>query len=227
MERKKIKAVFFDVEGTFLHISPSVGEVYARFWKEKGYEVSPSEIMQRFIPAFRDKFKHDKVERWTQEICKKSWYQIFEKTFEPLKNAPCFEEVFQKSWEFFATKDCVILAQDFPEILSLLKKQGIKTAVISNWDARLRNILKQLGLGELFDEIFIGCEVGYLKPDLKLFQTALEVLKVDPHKALMIGDSLKNDIEPAKTIGMLTYHYQGEPFSEVYRKIFYDLNFDI
>ena len=220
MRINSIKAVFFDVEGTFLQISPSVGEVYARFWREKGYEVSPSEVMERFVKAFRDKFKHDRVDRWTQELCKKGWYQVFEKTFESFKNAPCFDEVFQKSWDFFATKDCVVLAEDFPEILRLLKKEKIKTAVISNWDARLRNILRELGLEDLLDEVFIGCEVGYLKPDLRLYQTALEVLGVKPEETLMIGDSIENDVKPAKALGMLTYHYQGEPFLEVYRKIF-------
>ena len=43
---------------------------------------------------------------------------------------------------------------------------------------------------------------GAAKPDLKAFLAVLAKMKVDPEEAVMVGDSVENDILPAKELGM-------------------------
>ncbi|MBK6910120.1 MAG: HAD family hydrolase [bacterium] len=47
-------------------------------------------------------------------------------------------------------------------------------------------------------------EYGLYKPDLRVFQHALERLRIEPHEALMVGDRPDNDVVPAKLLGIKT-----------------------
>lgn len=49
-----------------------------------------------------------------------------------------------------------------------------------------------------------SAEAGCAKPDLRLFEMALQKAKCDPSDAIMVGDRLDNDIIPAKKLGMKT-----------------------
>jgi len=52
--------------------------------------------------------------------------------------------------------------------------------------------------------IVLSDEVGFSKPDTRIFFHALKVAGCEPEKAVMVGDRLDNDIGPAKSIGMTT-----------------------
>lgn len=43
-----------------------------------------------------------------------------------------------------------------------------------------------------------------ISPGPELFQAALEKLALKPEEVLMVGDSLRYDLEPAKALGMNT-----------------------
>ncbi|GLC81325.1 haloacid dehalogenase [Lacrimispora brassicae] len=49
-----------------------------------------------------------------------------------------------------------------------------------------------------------SAEIGISKPDIRIFQMAVDKSNCPPEKAIMIGDRLDNDIYPAKKIGMRT-----------------------
>lgn len=63
---------------------------------------------------------------------------------------------------------------------------------------------QQLGIAGYFDMIITSEGVGFGKPDLHMFQLALERANCVPEDAVMIGDRLDNDIAPAKQLGIKT-----------------------
>ena len=83
------------------------------------------------------------------------------------------------------------LYPDTVAVLTMLRDNGIATAVVSNiaWD--IRRVLVPAGAEA--DEYVLSFEVGAAKPDPRIFQTALSRLGVDPGEALMVGDSEEND----------------------------------
>jgi putative hydrolase of the HAD superfamily len=83
-----------------------------------------------------------------------------------------------------------------------LKNEGIRTALVSNWDVRCRDLVDDLGLGSVLDELVISSEIGAEKPDRRVFLTALGRLDVEPDRALMVGDSRRIDLRPAEELGM-------------------------
>jgi putative hydrolase of the HAD superfamily len=47
-----------------------------------------------------------------------------------------------------------------------------------------------------------SAEHGYMKPHPAIFQAALQLMQVAPGDAVMVGDSLTQDVEGAARIGM-------------------------
>lgn len=58
------------------------------------------------------------------------------------------------------------------------------------------------GLGGYFDEIVVSGDLGFGKPDPRIFQTILSRLGTGPAEAIMIGNSLETDIEGARAACM-------------------------
>jgi beta-phosphoglucomutase-like phosphatase (HAD superfamily) len=62
--------------------------------------------------------------------------------------------------------------------------------------------LSALDIARYFDTIVISEDVGVIKPDPKIFAFALERLGAKAHEAVMVGDSLANDIAGAINAGI-------------------------
>ena len=74
-----------------------------------------------------------------------------------------------------------VSAGAFPAVHKL-RKRGVKTAIISDFDTRLRELVQSYGMDRAFDEIICSAEVGAEKPDPRIFQAACDRLGVEPHE---------------------------------------------
>jgi len=83
-------------------------------------------------------------------------------------------------WELYA---------DTVATLQALKAAGVPVAVVSNIGFDLRGLAGELGFADLVDEFVLSYEVGRTKPDPAIFWRACAALRVDPERALMVGDS--------------------------------------
>ena len=94
----------------------------------------------------------------------------------------------------------------FPDargILENLKNHKIPTGLISNGDSsNQRWKLNKENLTQYFDPIIISGEVDVSKPDLRIFEIALQKAGAQKESSWYIGDSPVHDIEPAKKFGM-------------------------
>ncbi len=82
---------------------------------------------------------------------------------------------------------------DTAEVLKGLHRQGIKTAVVSNIAFDVRPAFVALGVADYVDEFVLSFEVGAVKPDAAIFETALARLGVQASHAVMVGDSDEAD----------------------------------
>lgn len=94
--------------------------------------------------------------------------------------------------------------QPFPEVvdtLQALKQRGFCLAVVSNLAPPYAVPIKRHFLS-LVDHFVFSFEVGAIKPEPKIFQVLCEKLETAPSEVLMVGDSMKSDIQSAKQFGM-------------------------
>jgi HAD superfamily hydrolase (TIGR01509 family) len=82
---------------------------------------------------------------------------------------------------------------DTADVLKGLHRQGIKTAVVSNIAFDVRPAFDAIGVDDYIDEVVLSYEVGAIKPDAAIFETALTRLGVDAAHAVMVGDSDEAD----------------------------------
>jgi putative hydrolase of the HAD superfamily len=98
------------------------------------------------------------------------------------------------------------LFPDALDTLRWLKERGFKLGAVTDrafGGPRFMAELSEYGLDELFGVVTISSDVGYLKPHPKIFQHALEALRVGVEETMMVGDSLRSDVAGAKNMGMV------------------------
>lgn len=83
-----------------------------------------------------------------------------------------------------------------------LRNRGVRTAVVSNSDGRVRGKLARLGLAEHLEFVIDSHEEGVEKPDAEIFHRALERMGVAPERAAYIGDIYSIDTVGARAAGM-------------------------
>jgi len=93
----------------------------------------------------------------------------------------------------------------FPEtfdVLNQLKTLGLKLGVISNFDTRIYSVLEALGIRRFFDTVTVSSEAGYSKPQREIFDLAVRSLGIPASDVLLVGDSLRDDVEAALRAGL-------------------------
>lgn len=95
-----------------------------------------------------------------------------------------------------------------PEVMAALeelRERGYRMGLVSNLSLRpalVREDLDRLGLARFLEATVFSSEIGFRKPDPRIFQTALERLGSDPADTVFIGDRLQDDISGARAVGM-------------------------
>ena len=102
---------------------------------------------------------------------------------------------------------------DALEALARLREGGHALVVASNWDCSLPDWLGPTGLLELVDGVVTSADAGAAKPDPAVFRRALELAGVDGAGAVHVGDSIDNDVEGARAVGIRAILVQrdGDP----------------
>ena len=92
--------------------------------------------------------------------------------------------------------------EDAAPALRELRALGLRLIVVSNWDCSLPDVLTRIGLAELVDGVVTSASVGAAKPDVRVFEAALELAGCAPAEALHVGDSAEHDVAGARAAGL-------------------------
>lgn len=87
--------------------------------------------------------------------------------------------------------------------LKELRARGIKLALLTNGEAEnQRAKVEKLGLATFFPVCLIEGELGFGKPDPKIYQLALDSVNAQAAHTWMLGDRLEFDIIGAQNVGI-------------------------
>ena len=204
--RSSIEAVFFDAAGTLFETRRSVGAIYADALETFGIRSSPDELERRFKerfplqpplafdPALDDSSRLELEMDW--------WRTLVAEVVAPEGAFPGFDEFFTTLFDYFRGDLAWRLFDDTRPALEMLRTNGFKLGVISNFDSRLESILDSLDLTDYFDTVRISSRTGYAKPDPRSFTTAAKALGMDPAHCLHVGDRRREDFEGPMAAGM-------------------------
>jgi HAD superfamily hydrolase (TIGR01549 family) len=77
--------------------------------------------------------------------------------------------------------------------LRALREAGIRTCLLSNAGVPIASVLDRDGITPWFDEIVLSYQVGFVKPDPRIFHAALDALGMPAGDVLMVGDNANDD----------------------------------
>jgi putative hydrolase of the HAD superfamily len=90
----------------------------------------------------------------------------------------------------------------FLERVRLVRVHGIATAIVTNNVLEFRDAWRAMvPIDELFDVVVDSCEVGFRKPDPRIFEKALGLLDVPAARALFLDD-YEGNVSAARRLGI-------------------------
>ncbi len=189
------EAVLFDVGGTLIEPCPSVGHVYASVAADFGWQIHDIErINLQFSQAWKEKgdFQYNE----------EGWQSMVEKSFEGMIPREGCSTLFQELFLRFEDPEVWRIHGDVLPTLDALANRGFRLGVISNWDIRLRPLLKKLRLDTFFECISVSCDVGFTKPSPVIFEHTIVKLGLPAERVVHVGNHPLEDIQGAKNVGM-------------------------
>ncbi len=199
-------AVFFDAGHTLLAPRMPVGQVYADIARHYGVQAD----LVALDAGFRAAWKQLKIpanaagptrdeKSWWKRVVQKSWDHAGGGERLP------FDDYFESVYRAFELPGMWRVYPDAWELLNWLRDHQITCGILSNWDERLRPVLKGHQLAEYFDSIIISGEVGVAKPAQEVFHIAEKSVSHDVKHFLLIGDDVDCDQVGAEQAGWHFY----------------------
>ncbi len=198
-----------------MHPVKPVAEVYAEVATKMGYSCSAKQVAERLPVLMRE----GKRLRQNDPTWRPFWaYVVTEATGCP------DAELFEFLYGYYARPTAWRIAPGAMECCEAVRSRHMKVAVISNWDLRLRALLASMGVLQWVDAVFVSAELGWEKPDPRIFRQACHTLGCEPAQCVHVGDSRRADVEGAWAIGCAAWLFgpEGVSFDDVTRRLCLD-----
>lgn len=204
-----IEVVFFDAGETLLHPHPSFAELFASTCTERGHEVSPDDVQRvqdELAPHLTD-IAEEEMEgegplgaSLSPVVAERFWTALYRAFLARLGIND--RDTAAALYRVFSSASSYALFDDVHPVLDALAGDGYRLGLISNFEDWLEEMLVGLEVRHRFDTVVISGVVGVEKPDPRIYKLALEQAGVEAGRAVHIGDSPANDVEPAREVGI-------------------------
>ncbi len=210
-----MQAVTFDFYNTLVHHRAGTGRgrQYLEYLSAAGLASDPWEhqvlydVFEYYGASYSSALSEEsKLTFWTEFT-----RRLFERTHVRGSRAIDYAEHAPAIRDLMGPKAFVAFGESL-EVLRALKETGLRLGVISDWQNGLTHFCHELGLGPYLEVVVASGEVGYQKPDPRLFQVAQERMKIAAPEILHVGDRLE-DVEGAEAAGfsVVLLSRGGEP----------------
>lgn len=193
------RAVFFDVDFTLIYPGPTLqGQGYEFFCARHGVRVDSSRF--RAAVAYSAPILDEvKQHNYDAQLFIDYTRSIIEQMG---GTGPATDAAARDIYEEWAACHHFFLYDDVEPALRRLAEAGLLIGLISNTQRPLEEFAAHFSLGGLIAGAVSSAEHGFLKPHRSIFDAALAALDVAAGEAVMVGDSVKHDIEGARRAGM-------------------------
>lgn len=200
-----IDIVFFDAGETLIHPHPSFAELFGDVCSRRGIAVDPEDVravQERLAPHLVDLAEDTGITQPSldPEDSRVFWGFLYRRFLEELDvDEP---RLIDDLYATFSASTSYKVFDDVLPVLSELEQTGFRLGLISNFEGWLQNVLVEQELGDSFEVSVISGLEGVEKPDLRIYELAIERARVEPQRAVHIGDSMAMDVRPATEVGM-------------------------
>ena len=199
-----IKAVFFDLDGTLCDSdtawSIAQRETFKLLRKQRP-DVSEEALTEAWRTVHQELFKQLNAGKCSMVDVRDSRFQcLFKELGLPI------DKILEELSDFFCSRYLTNLRL-YDDVTILEKLHTYHVGIITNGahdehtDSQLSKV-RHLGLSGRIQSLTISGEVGVRKPNAKIFKVACERAGILPKEAMVVGDTIENDIVGANRAGM-------------------------
>ncbi len=223
-EARPVEAVLFDINGTIIDIETedwggvTIGQV-SQYLSYHGIGTRPSELaelvrelLHRQIQASPERFpEFDAVALWRSTLDTLGGrppregrsLRISHDGSSLLLEDPDLPLVLAHLQRALSRRRL----RPYPEVAEVLGalRPNFKLAIVSDAQSEYaRSELDECGLTSYFDTVIVSGEVGYRKPDPRIFQAALDAIGTTADRSIFVGNDAHRDIFGAAQLGFRT-----------------------
>jgi HAD superfamily hydrolase (TIGR01549 family) len=191
------RAVLFDVDFTLAKPGPDLGpDGFRRAGERYGLDLDPAAYPEARAAALETLDRHPEL-RHDEEL----WFAFTERIVRGMGGesdaARDLAVEMTRLWEDSENFD---LYDDVLPVMAELRRRGLRLGLVSNGGREIEDFVAHHRLD-------VDCAIasrahGWTKPHESIFRAALELLGVEPVEAVMVGDSVEDDIAGAHALGM-------------------------
>jgi len=195
-----LRAVLFDVDFTLAKPGPDLGpEGYQRLGRRFGLELDPARYDDARRGAVERLERHPELDHDEQV-----WVLFTEQIIRGMggnseRAYDCAVEM-TRAWEHAYNFD---IYEDVLPTLKLLRDHELRIGLVSNTGRDLQAFVRHHGLD--VDAAVGSGAYGKTKPHPTIFRHVLEQPGVTAEDAVMVGDSLEDDVQGARAVGMRAF----------------------
>jgi HAD superfamily hydrolase (TIGR01662 family) len=213
-----LRAVLFDVDFTLAKPGPELmPEGYVRCAERHGLALDPSRYDDARDAAFVDLKRHPELDH-DEEI----WVAFTERIVLGMGGSePASRQVAVELTSRWQQHENFELYEDTIPVLAELRGAGLRLGLVSNSARDVHEFAVHHALD--VDAGLSSFQHGKTKPHESIFRAVLEMLEVDPGDAVMVGDTVEDDINGALAIGMRAVLVDRHGFGARYEPCIDDL----
>jgi HAD superfamily hydrolase (TIGR01549 family) len=209
------EVIFFDLGDTLMRAHPSWAGVYRQVLLEHAIDVAEDDLASALVKATRDGdwMSEDPFEA-TAEASFARICDFDRRALSELGVKDVSADLFARIEQAFVDRSSWFVFPDVVPAVEAISAAGIRMGMISNWVWGAPELLHDVDLARHFDGLAISARVGYMKPNPRIFEHALEQLGATPAASIHVGDSYAADVVGARRVGMtpvLIDRYSGDP----------------
>jgi putative hydrolase of the HAD superfamily len=195
-----VQAVLFDVDFTLAKPGPLLGPGgYKEAGERFGLELDPERYLEARAAAILDLRQHPELEH-DEEV----WLRFTEDIVRGMGGeGDACRSVAKAITDRWLSSENFDLYEDVLPVLEALRLAGLKIGLVSNTSRDLDSFVSHFNLP--VDAWISSGRHGKVKPSPSIFMAVLDQLGVGPESAVMVGDSLEDDVEGARALGMRAY----------------------
>lgn len=205
-----IKGILFDCYRTLIDITTDENdqktyESVSNWLIYQGVRITPDQLKREYkgscllgTQGTRREHPEVRVEKIFEGICKQHSLWDIDETNLGEETARAFRSASLRK------------LQVFPQSMRLLEElKDYPLGVVSNGQRVFSEIeLKYLDLFEHFKSVIFSSDLGFKKPDPRIFLAGARALGLNEEEVLYIGDNFENDIIPSVKLGMKSMHIE-------------------
>lgn len=196
------KAIYFDIDDTILDFTKCCKQAFIETMKK--YNISfTEELYTSFVQIDHDLWTKQKQNLLTVQEVLEQRFQLFNNE----NHIQIPDSDLKQEFQYQLTQT-YILEEDGKEVLETLSKNYLLYGASNGIYTMQVHRLKQAGVYEYFQELYVSDMIGYEKPDLHFFQIVLEKAQLKKEEVLFVGDSYEADILGAINAGIDTCWYK-------------------